>query len=195
MAKEWPENGHSGRNPSGVGEPVTDRLTQLLLEADLYLAEGKVDEARVRLSAALASLPLGDKRRAIVRFRLGLVELEAGDYDAALDHLADARRAYEKAGLHDRVRACLWGKATAKIALGDWEAAIQELQTLHNGYEAEGQTDTAEWVSELMTALQAGLPMQRVRRIARAKPLDSDETSILDRLLSRLAKMDLDRKG
>ncbi|MDZ7374720.1 MAG: eukaryotic translation initiation factor 3 subunit E [candidate division KSB1 bacterium] len=195
MAKEWPGSGQTGPDSASRGGGLTSHLTRLILESDLCLADGEIDEARARLSAALASLPLGDKRRGIIRYRLGLVELEAGDYEAALEHFGEARRIYEKAGLEDRTRACVWGKIAAKMGLGDWTGAVQELEGLRHSYEAAGQSDAAQWVSELMLALEPAIVGKKVRRIARARSVAEllpGEGALLDRLLARLTKVNTD---
>ncbi len=195
MAKEWPDSGRGDRESPEKRGAGMDRLSELVLQADLCLADGQIEEARSRLSAALAALPFGDRRRSVIRYRLGMVELEAGDFEAALDHLSEARRAYEKAGLDDRVRACHWGKAIARIGIGDWEGALRELKHLRTSYESLGEDNLAEWIGELLTALQTGLPTQKVRRIARAKPAGKGEVgeeAILERLLAKLNAFEIE---
>ena len=181
--------GSAPRDQAGL----LSRLSELVLEADLLLAEGEVNEARARLTEALGHLPLGDRRRAVIRYRLGLVELEADNYETALDHLSEARRAYEKAGLDDRVRACRWGKVLAKLGLGEWESALSELITLRAEYERMGLDSFASWIANLADALEAELPEQQVIRITRARPpLEGKlgEEEILARLLDKLRRLE-----
>ncbi len=181
------------RSDRKLEEATMDRITDLVLEADLYLTEGNVESARARLIEALNLLPLGDRKRSVVRYRLGLVELEAEQYEEALAHFSEARRAYEKAGLQDRARACRWGRIMAKFGLGQWEDTLADLVSLRAEYEEAGLDDFASWVTHLAHALQAELPEQDVVRITRARPTGKSrlpEEDILSRLLIKLRALE-----
>ncbi len=97
-----------------------EAAARLRTEAEALVGQGRIDEARARLEAAVAADPEGG------RAALDLAELllcDAGEPDAALARLRRSAAALKTLDPDDALRA-LWLEAEARADQGDLEAAL-----------------------------------------------------------------------
>ncbi|MEM6291557.1 MAG: serine/threonine-protein kinase [Myxococcota bacterium] len=130
-----------------IGQAPLLRARMMALGARVQVSESALDKARTELADAEASLKeQGDAARLYateLAVALGALEVEAGRYDAAMDHYRRAQRERtEMLGLsHPRVAEALSEVAGAWIGQGELVAARDTLETaasiLENAYEPD----------------------------------------------------------